>query len=183
MATNKLYELFGKHIPDAGYAKDPEFTKNGRDYLDGRYYLPEGKKVTDWKPLQCQTFDGFGFLDYQSCSHCFRFCSQKLKDILENGKGSEDKIQWLDATLTWNGETRPYYVLHFYEDVDVFDTPLSEWDSAREPVFIERKLINHNVLTFPKSGIGLFVKPEIVKEIRKQKLTGMVFEAADVRDL
>lgn len=180
MSKIKLCRIYGKHIPNAGVAEDPELEK------DDLYFLPDGEPVRDWKPLRCEIIKGEGFFDYQACVHRFRLCSQQLKDILDNGKGSDDKIQWLEATVTWNGETRPYYVLHFHEDVDVVDLELSDWQGNRfgkEPVFVERKLVNHNVLSIPKSCIMLFVKPEIAKEIKRQKLTGMVFEEADVRDL
>jgi hypothetical protein len=178
MIKSELYCIFGKHIPNPGVAKDPELEKNGL------YFLPNGQLVTDWRPLQCEIIKGMGFYDYQTNTHGFRLCSQQLRDILENNKSPDDKIQWLEATITWNNETRPYYVLHFYKNADVFNYEHSGWDGKffnKNIVYAKEKIQNHNVFSIPEGSLCIVVKPEIIKKIKQQKLTGMVYRIAEVR--
>ncbi len=165
MSKAKLYGIYGKSIPGLGVAKDLEFAKN-----NPYYYFPGNQPIADSarKAAQEALIEGQGFYDNQCCVNGFRLYSQQLKDILENSKSPDDRLQWLDATVTWNGETRPYYVLHFYEDVDVVDLELSGWDGqsyqGMRRVFVERKIVNHNVFTDPRmkiDGLKIYVKPEI----------------------
>jgi ribosomal protein L24E len=172
-----LFYIFGKNVRNGGVAKDSKFNSGTL------YFLRENQRITDWELLQCEIIEGAGFYDYQANTHGFRLCSQKLKDVLENGKNPEDKIQWLEATITWNNETRLYYVLHFYETVDVFDYERSGWDGKffnKPKVFLKEKIKNHNVFSTYVDSLCILVKPEIIKEIKRQKLTGMVYEIADV---
>jgi hypothetical protein len=181
MAKNELYRIFWDDIPGGSIVGDPELEK------ESLYFLPNEGMVNDWKTIHCHLVQGEGFEDYQATVHGFRMCSQRLKDLFENNKGAEDKIQWLSATVTWNGETRPYYVLHFYESMDVVDPIASKWNPETKmfdtihPVFVREKIVNHNVFTIPRHSIILVVKPFIVKEMKRQKMTGMAYRKAIVQ--
>jgi len=187
MSKQKFYNIL--RDPDSGgYADDIDMNYDSYCNCYRRFI---GKPIIDWIPIHFSIFDnigeGEGFQDYQFDSFAFRLFSQRLKNLLENNKSPDDKIQWLDATVTWNGETRPYYVLHFYEDTDVLDPVLSKWDDklkmplALPHVYIQERIDNHNIFSYPGDGTGLTVRAFIVKEIKKQKMTGMTWKPAIVR--
>jgi hypothetical protein len=181
ITTTELYQIFWDDLPGGSMAGDPDLEK---DHL---YFLPTEGMIDDWKTIHCNLIQGGGFEDYQANAHAFRMCSQRLKYLFENNKGSDDRIQWLDATVTWNGETRPYYVLHFYESMDVVDPVASKWNpetnffDAIHPVFVRENIVNHNVFTIPGHSVMLVVKPFIVKEMKRQQMTGMDYGKAVVR--
>ncbi|MDR0521033.1 MAG: hypothetical protein LBH00_04160 [Planctomycetaceae bacterium] len=180
MAKAELKEIFWDDIPGGSFAEDPRFLK------ENYYSMPRTGWIENWQTFHCHLIQGAGFEDYQANAH-FRMCSQRLKDLFENNKGTEDKIQWLDATLTWNGETRPYYALHFYECMDVVDPVASKWNpetrsfDALHPVFLREKIVNHNVFTIPLSTVMLVVKPFIVQEMKRMNMTGMSYGVAVVK--
>jgi hypothetical protein len=181
MAKAELKEIFWDDIPGGSFVADPRFLK------ENYYFPPRAGRIENWQTFHCQVIEGEGFEDYPPNSHSLRMCSQRLKDIFENNKGTEDKIQWVDATLTWNGETRPYYILHFYECMDVVDMVASKWNpetrsfDALHPVFLREKIVNHNMFTIPMHSIMLVVKPFIVQEMKRMKMTGMSYGVAVVK--
>ena len=187
MSKYEFYNIF-RDADSGGYADTPELDF---DRYCTIYYRFIGKPIPNWKPIHFTIFDnigkGEGFQDYQFASFADRLCSQRLKDLLENSKSPDDKIQWLDTTVTWNGDTRPYYRLHFYEDTDVLDPVLSKWNpetklyDALYKTYVREKIGNHNIFSYPGDYLGLTVKAFIVKEMKKQKMTGMTWEPAIVR--
>jgi len=184
MSKYEFYEIF-VDADSGGMAKDPELNF---DSVCNRYLQFTGKPVPDWQTLHCSIIKikGEGFQDYQMDIHGFRLCSQRMKDLFEANKSPEDKIQWLDVTATWNGETRPYYILHFYEDTDVLDPVLSKWNpktktyDAIPVIYIREKIGNHNVFACPQDTLGLTVRAFILKEMKRLKMTGMTWEPATV---
>ena len=188
MSKCEFYNVF-RDMDSGGLAEDPEINYDG--FFD-RYFQFKGKLIPDWQAMHCSIREGSivggdAFEDYQAIIHGCRLCSQRMKDLCESNKSPEDKIQWLDVTLTWNGETRPYYVLHFYEDTDVLDPVLSKWNpktkmyDALPEVYDREKIGNHNIFSYPRNFLGLTVRAFIVKEMKKQKMTGMTWEPAIVR--
>jgi len=170
-----------------------EFPRSESDSnFDSRYFRFIGKMIPDWQTIHFAIREGSSvmgdaFDDYQFVLHGFRLCSQRMKDLFETHKSPDDKIQWLDATVTWNGETRPYYVLHFYEDTDVVDPVLSQWNpktktyDAIPRIYIREKIGDHNIFALPHDYLGLTVRAFILKEIKRQQMTGMTWEPAIVR--
>jgi|GEM_PF-5961141 len=190
MGKHEFYNIF-RDTDSGGHAEESPIQESDR-YFDNRYHQFWGKPVPYWKTIHCSiledSVDGEeAFEDYQAVLHGFRLCSQRMKDIFEEHKSPDDKIQWLDATVTWNGETRPYYLLHFYEDIDILDPVLSKWNpetkkyDALHMVYVREKIVNHNIFSYPGSIVGLTVREFIVKEIKRQKMTGMTWEPAIVR--
>jgi len=187
MSKHEFYNIF-IDMDSGGFAKAPEF--DIETYFSC-YRQFRGKLILDWKAIHCFIHDpilkGEPFEDYQSVIHGFRLCSQRMKDLFEKNKSPDDKIQWLDATVTWNRETRPYYILHFYENTDVIDPVLSKWNSqtktcdAIPKVFIGKKIGNHNIFSYPYDTIGLTVRAFLIEEMKKQKMTGMMWKPAIVR--
>ena len=184
MSKYEFYNIF-RDTDSGGIAS--EFPVLEHDNFANRYHRFCGKPIPDWQTIHCSIIGGEGFEDYQAVVHGFRMCSQRMKDLFENNKSPEDKIQWLDTTVTFNGETRPYYVLHFYEDTDVIDPILSRWNPERKhydalpKVYAREKIGNLNIFSFPRDTIGLTVRAFLVKEIKRQKMTGMTWEPTIVR--
>jgi hypothetical protein len=187
MSKHEFYNVF-RDTDSGGMAE--EFPKLEFNNFANRYYRFTGKPIINWQIIHCSIFDpiykGEAFEDYQAVIHGCRLCSQRLKDLLENNKSSTDKIQWLDATVTWNDETRPYYLLHFYEDTDVLDPVLSKWNPETKfydarPVYVREKIGNLNIFSCPGDYLGLTVRAFIVKEMKLLNMTGMTWEPTVVR--
>lgn len=189
MSKHEFYEIF-RDTDSGGMAEDP---KLGHDRFRDIYFQFIGKWIPNWKTIHCSIAKkglrcrGEVFEDYQSIVHGCRLCSQQMKDLFEISKSPEDKIQWLDVTVTWNGETRPYYILHLYEDTDVVDPVLSRWNPERKHydeinlTYDREKIGNHNIFSYPGNFLGLTVRAFIIKEIKRLKMTGMTWEPAIVR--
>ena len=81
--------------------------------LDATEDLPETGLITNWTPLHFNLENG-DFSDYQGNSPVFKMCSEKMKTILDENRGSGDEMQWLDAFVKdKNGEERKYYIQTF----------------------------------------------------------------------
>ncbi|GHT33565.1 hypothetical protein FACS1894214_5300 [Planctomycetales bacterium] len=92
MPKAELYRIFWDDIPGGSFAEDPRFLK------ENYYFMPYTGRINDWQTFHCHIVQGAGFEDYQANAH-FRMCSQRLKDLFENSKGAEDKIDWATNVL------------------------------------------------------------------------------------
>jgi hypothetical protein len=179
MTKHEIYNVYPQHSFDAGVAQSTDVRKIYP------YFFPYNQIIANWEPLQYAIIKGKGFYDYQANTHGIRLFSQRLKDLLDSYKSVDDKIQWLEVTIKNNEEIRPYYILHFYEAIDVIDYELSGWDGKffnKSKVFNKKKIQNYNIFSIPELGYEhcLIIKRKIVAEIKKQKLSGMNFRPAEI---
>jgi hypothetical protein len=160
----------------------PELTKEQRFF-----YLPDNKYVENWEPVEF-TLKGERYDDYQSATHGFRLFSERFRELIDTHKTPEDKFQWLDVSVTFHKETRPYFALHFYECDDIIDEQKSTWNDNIEPrgfifpAFKRDIVAKHGIFSTGYSGDIPYVTGIMRKIILDAKMTGLVFEKSCVVD-
>ena len=147
------------------------------------FSLPDTGKVADWNTLVLEFADG-EYSDYLASDLGCRLCSERLKVVLDSHTGPSDEIQWLKVLVRHGTEERPYYVLHFPNPPDVLDkkkTIFAGGDFVVKPVLSKESARGHRVFAYPNCGcLPLFVCEDVKNEIKKEKLTGMVFSKLPV---
>jgi len=136
-----------------------------------------GGWIADWKILNFQLGPGLAS-DYLANSFAFRLCSDRLRNVLEEARGSVDMIQWLPARV-WerNGPELVYWVLHFPVVTPV--TSASKTKMAG-PVIVKAVLDanlveGHRIFSFPNDSVSLVLARHVKEAIEKSGCTGTEF--------
>lgn len=168
-----ISDFFYVFIPDdaalalADAPHDPELGKRVR----------AGGQITDWKVLNFELGPGL-VSDYLANSFAFRLCSQRLREVIEQGKGPADSIQWLPAVVKeGNGQTLNYWVLHFPDVPNVINVSQTKMAG---PVIIKavldaRLVARYRVFSFPNQSHSLVVSQHVRDLIQQAKCTGVEF--------
>lgn len=132
------------------------------------------------------------WLDYLPNGEAWPLFSEKLKVIIENNLTGYEGLSWINAIVSYkNLEEKTYYIPYFKNSLDVLDYTYSIYvegtDSLIKPVFSSVKILNYNIITTPESysirGItsALYISEKLMKAIKKEKLSGIIFEEARIR--
>ena len=129
---------------------------------------------------------GKEFFDYQYNQFAYYLLSERLKNCIEENKGSKDSFSWINVSVSSETETRNYYIPIFESIPDVLDSKLTTRVSASNailvPCFASEKLEGHNFFPIESSfGVlprGIFVSEKLKKELQKQKFDNVKFEKA-----
>ena len=126
------------------------------------------------------------FFDHQYNQFAYYLLSERLKNCIEENKGSKDSFSWIKVPVSSETETRDYYIPIFESIPDVLDLELTTRVPANNavliPCFASEKLEGHNF--FPKEssfGIlprGIYVSEALKKILQKQKFDNIKFEKA-----
>ncbi|WP_027729289.1 imm11 family protein [Treponema sp. C6A8] len=124
------------------------------------------------------------FFDYQYNQFAYYLLSERLKNCIEENKGSKDSFSWIKVPVSSETETRDYYIPIFESIPDVLDLELTTRVPANNailvPCFASEKLEGHNF--FPKEtsfGVlprGIYVSESMKKILQKQKFDNIKFE-------
>jgi hypothetical protein len=151
------------------------------------FYLPKNKYVENWEPVEF-ILEGECYDDYQKCNHGFELFSLKFRELIDTHKTPSDKFQWLDASVTFHKETRPYFALHFYECDHIIDEQISTWNDNVEPreliapAFKSEVVAKHGIFSTGYLGDVPYVSGIMRKIILDAKMTDIVFEKSCVVD-
>ncbi len=126
------------------------------------------------------------FCDYQYNQFAYYLLSERLKNCIEENKGSKDFFSWINVSVSSETETRNYYVPIFESIPDVLDSKLTTRVPASNailvPCFASEKLEGHNFFPIESSfGVlprGIYVSEKLKKELQKQKFDNIKFEKA-----
>ena len=126
------------------------------------------------------------FFDYQYNQFAYYLLSERLKNCIEENKGSKDSFSWINVSVSSETETRNYYIPIFESIPDVLDSKLTTRVSASNailvPCFASEKLEGHNFFPIESSfGVlprGIYVSEKLKKELQKQKFDNVKFEKA-----
>ncbi len=107
------------------------------------------------------------FFDHQYNQFAYYLLSERLKNCIEENKGSKDSFSWIKVPVSSENETRDYYIPMFESIPDVLDLELTTRVPASNailvPCFASEKLEGHNF--FPKeSSFGLLQRGLYVSE-------------------
>lgn len=126
------------------------------------------------------------FFDHQYNQFAYYLLSERLKNCIEENKGSKDSFSWIKVPVSSETETRNYYIPIFESIPDVLDLELTTRVPANNavlvPCFASEKLAGHNF--FPKEssfGVlprGIYVSEALKKILQKQKFDNIKFEKA-----
>lgn len=126
------------------------------------------------------------FFDYQYNQFAYYLLSERLKNCIEENKGSKDSFSWIKVSVSSEIETRNYYIPIFERIPDVLDSKLTTRVPASNailvPCFASEKLEGHNFFSLESSfGIlprGIYVSEALKKILQKQKFDNIKFEKA-----
>ena len=126
------------------------------------------------------------FFDYQYNQFAYYLLSERLKNCIEENKGSKDFFSWIKVSVSSEIETRNYYIPIFERIPDVLDSKLTTRVPASNailvPCFASEKLEGHNFFPLESSfGIlprGIYVSEALKKILQKQKFDNIKFEKA-----
>jgi hypothetical protein len=139
--------------------------------------LMDGNEVTDWEPLRFELDEG-AVVDYLANTFAYRLCSERLRDVLEGGRGAPDVVQWLSAIVVdQRGRELPYWVLHFPTVPQVLNRSRSLLAGPMVvKAVLDRQLIDgHRLLTLPKDLTTLMLADQVKSAIEAAGCTGMKF--------
>jgi hypothetical protein len=130
------------------------------------------------------------WLDYQPNSQAWPLFSERMKGVIEEYLTGKEKVSWISAIISGNGEIRTYFIPRFNQALDVLDINNTSFvpgtDHIIQPVFSYNKIKNYSVIHDPalanlwKITSGFYVNEKIKKAITKESLTGVVFERTAV---
>ncbi len=172
----KLYWMTGSGRRGEGVGDVPDsYEKVSVNEISG--------EINNWNIPEF-TLEQGGFTDFQKETLGYLLISAKLRDVIDSAKSEHDVLQWLDAKVSYRGETRDYYVLHFpSQDEAVIDREHSTFN--RLGIWMKQCISKagcekYNIFIFPGSSLSLFVKESVKKAIEAARCTGIVFEKKNV---
>lgn len=143
-------------------------------------------RITNRGIIQSNNIPEKEFFDYQYNQFAYYLLSERLKNCIEENKGSKDFFSWIKVPVSSESETRDYYIPIFESIPDVLDLELTTRVPANNavlvPCFASEKLEGHNF--FPKEssfGVlprGIYVSESMKKILQKQKFDNIKFEKA-----
>lgn len=116
-----------------------------------RLIIPKKGWVKNWKALPLFVPPNKGIIaDYMFSVLIGRFCSDKLKEVIESNKGEKDIIQWLpiDIFVEETEETLRYHHLHFPEPWDNLSHSHCKYlpdGNLVVPFYSYKKIKNHEI--------------------------------------
>ncbi|GEM_PF-613674 len=142
------------------------------------------KRITNSGIIQSNNVPEKEFFDYQYNQFAYYLLSERLKNCIEENKGSKDSFSWISVPVSSENETRDYYIPMFESIPDVLDLELTTRVPANNavlvPCFASEKLEGHNF--FPKESSfgllprGIYVSESLKKILQKQKFDNIKFE-------
>ena len=126
------------------------------------------------------------FFDYQYNQFAYYLLSERLKNCIEENKGSKDFFSWISVSVSSETETRNYFIPIFESIPDVIDSKLTTIVPASNaimvPCFDSEKIEGHNFFPIKSSfGVlprGIYVSESLKKMLQKQKFDNIKFEKA-----
>lgn len=135
----------------------------GRDRMR-REQMVDGLVIEDWAEEELTLEDG-GFGDYPRELRGFRLCSDRLRHVLDEQAGKQDRLQWLGVYVAdRGGERRRYWILNLPRPAAAEIPGLEEfdWQGLRERA-ADGSLDDFSVLPGPGFGVISFLVPERVR--------------------
>ncbi|SEA23131.1 hypothetical protein SAMN05192529_11130 [Arachidicoccus rhizosphaerae] len=200
--NNKFYLICIKDLPQVASAFAPESTKLAHDLIDDLEDLNELPFDLNLVKLferngELAKSDYLGdlqdiWLDYQPNSLAWPLFSERLKNIIEQIRNDQDEFDWILAKVNGNNERRNYYILRFQRMYDVLDVKKTMYVPGTrniiKPYFSLQKVRHLTVFTTPsefnlwKIKSRLYINDNLRRIIQREKLTGITFEKARVKN-
>ncbi len=195
----KYYFFSPRHNKDATIAQAPEGTGLAFELikeLESSDEIPfefDLVRLLETKKELIQISDLTGlqeiWLDFQPNSLAWPLMSSKLQSIIENNLTGKEAIEWLQATISGNGEKRTYFIPRFIKKLDVLNEEKTIYvpgtDHIIKPSFdlskIKEYMVFHQPSSFWQITSGIYINESLKRIIQKEKITGANFELASVQ--
>jgi hypothetical protein len=144
--------------------------------------IAEGRYYDHWKPVDFTIKpwrdNHGGFADYQTNNMGWPLCSDELRQIIDRNRSPRDEVQWLEATVTHEGQSRRYWVLHIPDRPDVLDsekTIFAYQGFVVKPVFRMSELRDRNVFSYVGGNFTVLVSSQVRTAMVAANCTGIDF--------
>ena len=169
-----LSESHGQTFYTVRWVDDPHRYGLARPVAEGDFdhYIRRRKGkpglIEEWVDQEYRLTGG-GFSDYQAELRGLRLCSEKLREVIESGRGASDDVQWLPAqVIDSKGEQRPYWVLHFPEDpqslLDIEQSTFGPLGEVVRGALDPAKAAARNVLPDPNGSFVTFLVSSALRD-------------------
>jgi len=149
----------------------------GADDPDRDLVLAEPGVISGWDAPTLRVPRGVPS-DYLANDLGLRLCSERMRTVLEQAAGPDDRIQWLPAKVEdANGSEHEYWVLHMIEVPDLLDAERSivvRGSFVVKPVVAGERVGSHIIFSFLGATTRL-----IVAESTKRSLQGAACSGID----
>jgi hypothetical protein len=165
------------------FADEPQyaFADAPPDRELGKRLLPGGW-IPDWKILHFELKPGL-LVDYLANRFAFRLCSERLREVIEQGRDQGDVVQWLPALVrTPGGKELPHWILHFPEVPDVLNKSKTVFAGPMvvKAVLDSNLVDGHRVFSFPNEDLRLIIATEVKEAIEGAGCSGMTFSRVPI---
>lgn len=166
----KFFSVSGKNDPKACCAKAPSgenalLTAQELAALDRELVLSVSRGVLS---------------DYLPSNSALCLCSQKIKEVLDRYRLSDDTYKFLPLKVKVQDELYPYFALWFPHAVDVMDPKKTTYvpgtDSIRRPVFKAEVLEKRSVVPRGSSDTVWVVSQDVRDALKRLGCTGLAFQ-------
>ncbi len=149
--------------------------------------IPQKCKVSNWRPplFLVKKSDGI-IADYIFSGVGGRFCSDKLKKVIEENKLEIEIIEWLpvDIFIEETKETIRYHHLHFLKPADCLNLEYCKFidKELAAPFYSYKKIKRRNIFNCPEGyeTIITIVSQDMLEALEQAEITGLSFEPANV---
>jgi len=175
VAIGNFFYLHFADEPQLAFAEAPHDRELGRQLLSGDW-------IIDWKILNFELQPGL-LVDYLANSFAFRLCSERLREVIEQGRGQGDVLQWLPALVkTRDGQELPCWILHFPQVPDVLNRSKTVFAGPMiVKACLDANLVEgYRVFSFPNEDLRLIVADEVKDAIEKAGCSGMKFSRVPI---
>jgi len=200
MTANNYYFLTIKDYKEVASAFAPDNTKLDHELIPelvGKNELPfefrlvklivcnkgliKSDKLSDLENI---------WLDFQPNSLAWPLISERFKNLICENLTGKECINWIQAKINGENESRIYYILRFEKMLDVLDVEQTLFvkgtDHIIRPHFSLEKIKGFSVFNKPAScdlwkiTSGIYINEHLKKMIVKEKLLGPAFEKVRV---
>lgn len=174
-----MSEFFFLHLLD----RDGAPVAYGVDDPDRDQILAEPGTVDDWDALELEVKGGEP-TDYLANNVGVRLCSARLRDVIEQQRCDDDRLQWLEVQVVDEaGVKHPFFVLHLVSHPDVLDpqrTITARGSFVVKPVLSGAKAVGHRVFSFAGATTRLVIADVVRRAILDAGCTGVDFAKVPV---
>lgn len=166
------------------WREDPSPVASGLFDHERIFPLMDPADVAGWEKVVFQVEGKSEELaDYLASTPPVRLCSPRMRAAIDQGRGPNDRIQWLEADVVdATGNHIEYSVMHLPQrQEDVLDLDRSviirhaTHDSVVRPVLDSRKASGRHVMRTTDSALNLVVSDEMRKYLLTIGCTGVEF--------
>jgi hypothetical protein len=139
-------------------------------------------RVERWEPLRLRVESG-KLVDQLPSNVGGRFCSERMRAVIDQHRGPLDELEWLPATVVDNsGVEHPYWVLHLLGESDFVDRSSSIMvrGFVVKAVLDSRKVAGRHLLRFSGDSQRWIVSDQLRSAFAEAGCVGLTYTKVPV---